>query len=345
MNEIPAISIVVPVYKAEPYLPACLNSILAQTFNDFELILVNDGSPDRSGEICDLYAKTDTRIKVIHQNNGGASSARNAGLKAATGKYLGWVDADDQISPEMYSCLLDLSERYHSDITECQYYMIHGENRKRSGVDEPLAYGTGDFILRQFFSAKMKPGLVTKLYRRDLWQDVQFPVGRNHQDCYVNMKFALMPLVYVRTSLPLYFYIIRKNSITTTLTSREIRQAIYLSDYTSSLTEIEGLNNLARKYLRRDALNRLMVRYFDVSVNSNLTNQYVYNHYIRKKFKLSLVKFLLFTDLPLKTKISYTLLLLNMKKLQIFFHHLLGKKKADMVIELQSNDTYLYSGQ
>lgn len=322
----PAISILVPVYKTEKYLQDCIESILSQTFTDFELILVNDGSPDKSGVICDEYALKDHRIKVIHKKNGGASSARNKGLDAAQGKYIGWVDSDDHIKPQMYEILYNLAESYNADITECQYLMINGNQTKRSGEPEGIVCGSGDFMLKQFFNSRMKPSLVTKIYKRDIWEGIRFPEGRIHQDCYVNMRFALMPLLYVRTSETLYNYIAREKSITTTLTHREIRQAIFLYDYTMDLIETVASTDLAKKFLARDAINRLMGRYFEVSVNSNLKNQYIYNHYIKKKIGHSLIRYLLLAELPLKTRMSYAFLLLNLRSLQKFLHKYLGVK-------------------
>ena len=102
----PTISIIVPVYKVEAYLDRCVQSILNQTFSDFELILVDDGSPDRCGQMCDAYAQGDRRVRVIHKKNGGLSDARNAGIDAARGEYLGFVDSDDEIAPDMYESLL-----------------------------------------------------------------------------------------------------------------------------------------------------------------------------------------------------------------------------------------------
>ena len=98
----PKISVIVPVYKVEPYLRKCLDSIVNQTYRNLQIILVDDGSPDNCGKICDEYAARDRRIEVIHQENGGISAARNAGLNLADGDYIGWVDSDDWIEPEMY---------------------------------------------------------------------------------------------------------------------------------------------------------------------------------------------------------------------------------------------------
>ena len=115
------ISIIIPVYKTEPYLRKCVDSVLAQTYTNLEVILVDDGSPDDCGKICDEYAAKDSRVKVIHKENGGLSSARNCGLDVATGKYIGFVDSDDWIDPDMYETLLGLLLRYDADIAEGSY--------------------------------------------------------------------------------------------------------------------------------------------------------------------------------------------------------------------------------
>ena len=114
---IPKISIIVPVYKVEKYLSRCIKSILRQTFTDFELILVDDGSPDKCPQMCDDWGKKDKRIRVIHKENGGLSSARNAGLRAARGEYIGFVDSDDWIACDMYEILYQLAKKYRADIT------------------------------------------------------------------------------------------------------------------------------------------------------------------------------------------------------------------------------------
>ncbi len=119
------ISIIVPVYKVEPYLRKCVDSILAQTFTDFEVILVDDGSPDNSGKICDEYASKDSRVRVIHKENGGLSSARNAGIDVARGKYLGFVDSDDYIEKDMYELLYDNIVKEQADLSICGIYDIY----------------------------------------------------------------------------------------------------------------------------------------------------------------------------------------------------------------------------
>ena len=117
----PLLSIIVPVYKVENYLPKCIDSILAQTFTDFELILVEDGSPDNCPALCDAAAEKDARVRVIHQKNGGLSAARNAGLDAARGAWIGFVDSDDYIAPEMYEVLHQAVQSTGADLALCDY--------------------------------------------------------------------------------------------------------------------------------------------------------------------------------------------------------------------------------
>ena len=113
------LSIIMPVYNAAKYLAGAVDSVLHQTFHKFELILVDDGSSDGSGELCDALASTDSRIRVIHQANAGVAAARNVGLDAAIGEYIGWVDSDDLVHPEMYRIMLTLMEQYSADIVQC----------------------------------------------------------------------------------------------------------------------------------------------------------------------------------------------------------------------------------
>ncbi|MEG0087047.1 MAG: glycosyltransferase, partial [Niameybacter sp.] len=117
----PTLSIIVPVYNVEKYLPKCIESILAQSFTDFEVILIDDGATDKSGEICEEYANKDTRIKIIHKENGGLSSARNAGIELSNGNYIGFVDSDDFIHPQMYEILLREARSSNSDVVICRY--------------------------------------------------------------------------------------------------------------------------------------------------------------------------------------------------------------------------------
>lgn len=133
-NEFPEISVIVPVYKVEKYLPKCIESILNQTFTNFELLLIDDGSPDRSGIICDEYALKDNRIRVVHKANGGVSSARNCGLNIAQGKYISFVDSDDWIEPDMYKKILNAIKLVDDNaLGVCNYKIVNETDGKFFG--------------------------------------------------------------------------------------------------------------------------------------------------------------------------------------------------------------------
>lgn len=184
----PKISIIIPVYKVEKYLERCLDSVLNQTLTDFELLLIDDGSPDRSGEICDAYAARDSRIVVIHQENGGPSKARNTGLDAARGDYIGFVDADDYIEPQMYETLYQNIIEYQADIS------VIGFRKVFDGYCRTAAYDRMERVLlnqkealwealrcRRFIMVPWD-----KLYRRELLQGHRFPVGMLYEDSVFN---------------------------------------------------------------------------------------------------------------------------------------------------------------
>ena len=126
----PKISIIVPVYKAETYLHRCVDSILAQTFTDWELLLIDDGSPDRSGEICDEYAKKDSRVRVIHKENGGVSSARQRGLDESIGEYTIHADPDDWVEPTMLEELYNKAKEEDVDMVICDFFQNNGRSQE-----------------------------------------------------------------------------------------------------------------------------------------------------------------------------------------------------------------------
>lgn len=138
----PEVSVIVPVYNAEEYLPRCINSIQKQTLTDIEIILINDGSQDNSGRICDEYASRDDRIKVIHQKNAGVSAARNAGMRAAKGRYIGFVDADDWVNPDMYEAMLSSASQNNADIVICDAQTVYSNGKAEQDTIVQLPQST-----------------------------------------------------------------------------------------------------------------------------------------------------------------------------------------------------------
>lgn len=170
------LSIIVPVYKTEKYLPRCIESILAQTVRDFELILVDDGSPDNSGRICDDYAGRYPNIKVVHKPNGGLTAARKSGMLAAEGKYVAFVDSDDWIDPDMYEVLVEQAERNGADIVSGGYVAEYDDHRERccNGVPSGVYAGSALEELKEdaVFSVRhmcqgVAPSTCTKVYLRE----------------------------------------------------------------------------------------------------------------------------------------------------------------------------------
>ena len=170
------ISVIVPIYNAASWLEACIDSILAQTYTDLEIILVNDGSTDGSGKICDLYAKKDHRIRVVHhQENMGVGQARNTGLDTATGDYIGWVDADDIVEPMMYERLVSAQ----ADISVCAHRQFGKGREVTRGFGKRARYTQRHEIMQLMSTG---PLLWDKLYRRKLWEGLRFPPCRVLED-------------------------------------------------------------------------------------------------------------------------------------------------------------------
>lgn len=166
MDNFPLISIIVPVYNVETFLRQCLDSIVTQTYKNLEIILVDDGSTDNSGKVCDEYAERDRRIKVIHKSNSGVSSARNVGLNVATGKYIGFVDGDDWIEPDMYEYLLSLCQNFQISIACCEYF----ENKYRLPFTCPRCFTAREWLAQA--SAPGSVGLV--LFKKDSIGSLRF---------------------------------------------------------------------------------------------------------------------------------------------------------------------------
>lgn len=212
-----AISVIVPVYRVEKYLPACIDSILNQTFTDFELILVDDGSPDRCPEICDETAKRDARVRVIHQANQGLSAARNAGIEAARGAWLSFVDSDDYIAPQFYEKLYQTAQRTDADCVMCS---VQNVDESGKSIDSALMrvadeVKTGQEVLQKIGRDDVTPYLTAwnKLYRRKLFNTLRYPAGRQNEDVFVFAELFCQVQRAACVAEPLYFYRKRIDSI------------------------------------------------------------------------------------------------------------------------------------
>ena len=211
------VSIIVPVYQVENYIRQCIDSILVQTFTDFELILVDDGSKDKSGQICDEYAVLDQRVKVIHKENGGLSDARNCGMDQAVGNYFMFVDSDDYIAPTMLEYLYKALMNKEADIAVCNFLHFFEEDRKRdfsTNIQSEVLSGAEIFYSRK---NERVYGIWTvawnKLYKRETLGNVRFRFGKYHEDEFWTNDIYQMDIKVVTIPECLYYYRQRDNSI------------------------------------------------------------------------------------------------------------------------------------
>lgn len=265
MIENPTISIIVPVYKAELYLSRCIDSILSQTFQDWECILVDDGSTDNSGSICDEYAMRDSRFRVIHKENGGVSSARQAGLDFAKGIYVIHADPDDYIDSYMFESLISYQKETDAELIIFDFYKIIS-NRKQTVVQRPHSLDNKQ-VLSDIIDGHIYASCWNKLIKRSLIikYGVKFPkdINLGEDKCFwVDLLRNSIKISYLPK--PLYYYdvTINNNSIVRTITSHSIESGIKMVSY------LEGL--LGANY--KTELNEVKIRLKLRALQSNLLN-------------------------------------------------------------------------
>lgn len=209
------VSVIIPIYNVELYLRRCLDSVLAQTYQNLEIILVDDGSPDRCGEICDEYAKADSRVRVIHQTNQGLSAARNAGIDVATGSFLAFIDSDDYVEERMIEVLLDNLRTYQAQISSCEHVDVYeGRPVPEAGLENSICELTPEQALAKFLiSTKVDVITWNKLYERKLFSDIRFPVGKLYEDHFTTYRLLDRARKIVHTQAQFYYYCKRCASI------------------------------------------------------------------------------------------------------------------------------------
>lgn len=216
------ISIIVPVYNIEKYIEKCIRSIISQTYQNLEIILVDDGSTDKSGKICDKYAQIDTRIFVIHKKNEGLSDARNSGLEVCKGRYIGFIDGDDWIANDMYEFLHRTLTEYQADIAVCGHYIEDDEGVYDSECSDGslIIYNCRDAVCTVVEDKEIHSYAWDKLYKRELFDGIRYPAGRYVQDIFTTYKVFGKASKVVCNNQPKYYYYQRKNSIQRTRGSK-----------------------------------------------------------------------------------------------------------------------------
>lgn len=211
----PLISVIVPIYNVEKYLARCVDSIVNQTYKNLEIILVDDGSPDRCPQMCDDYAEKDSRIKVVHKKNGGLSDARNAGIDVATGEYISFIDSDDYVSDDFFECLLDVMNKKNSDIAECSVVKLYEDNRFDEFSDDlsVKTYDTQDAMSALIAENPFHQHVWNKLYKTELVKDIPYAVGKLNEDEFWTYQVFGRANKVARLNKTMYYYFQRSSSI------------------------------------------------------------------------------------------------------------------------------------
>lgn len=244
----PKISIISPVYNVEKYIHRCVDSIIAQTFTDWELILVDDGSTDTSGTICNQYASQDSRIRVIHKQNGGVSAARQAGLDASRGEYVIHADPDDWVEPAMLEELYAKAKADEADMVICDYYTNSGDKQVLN-IQSPTDVSDNVQIIRDLFQ-QLHGSSWNKLVRRVCYSlyDISFPKGLNYcEDQLTIVRLLLSPIKVTYLNKAFYHYFDNPNSITRNYQRQQYDSRRYYADLLEQYLPLELKNQILRK--------------------------------------------------------------------------------------------------
>ena len=248
------ISIIIPVYKVEKYLEKCIESVLKQTYTNLQIILVDDGSPDNCGKICDEYAKKDPRIEVIHKVNGGLSDARNVGIAKAKGKYIGFVDSDDYIKEDMYEILINLIKEYDADVSICNLYdVIDGKEYIRNNENGIQEYSRLEILKEVLLDKNIQSYAWNKLYKKELFDEIKYPIGKKYEDIGTTFYVFEKCNKIVVTSEPEYYYLKRSDSLVNNVTESTVLDYtdIIIQRYLYTQKNIEELRKYNNYYLAK----------------------------------------------------------------------------------------------
>lgn len=315
----PLISIIVPVYKVEKYIENCIKSLINQTYKNLEIILIDDGSPDRSGEICDKYASLDNRIKVFHFENGGVSAARNKGVEYAKGDYIGFVDSDDWVDHDMYETLFRLINEYTADIAICGYREIYPDKvEEMSNKDikvmnnlEALELNILNDIDYQICTAPWN-----KLYKKEIVKNIKFPEGKVYEDIIFTTKALIESNKCVYQGISKYNYLAERTGSTMNMgfNSRSITDELPLLWDRINLLKDKDVDYLYK--LALDSFVSKLLYYYSMldlyghSSENNLNeiiNKYIQyvNNYSKDLNKVQRIKLRLFETMPNILKFFY----------------------------------------
>ncbi|MBQ2835559.1 MAG: glycosyltransferase [Clostridia bacterium] len=321
------ISVIVPIYNVEKYVKRCIDSIINQTYTNLEIILVDDGSPDNCGKICDEYAEKDARIKVIHKENGGLSDARNAGIDIAKGEYIAFVDSDDFIATNMYEVLYKNIKETNSDIAIANYYKFESEDEiVDASLDEKIiVYNKEEMFNHMYDDYLLTVVAWNKLYKREMFSELRYPVGKLIEDSAIIHYLIDKTTKIVITNLQLYFYYQRTNSIMNISKVALLDELDFVYDRVKFLEK----KNMKDSKVYYGTIDVYVNRFIELYCKFTETKQYpreLYKKYFKTMKKL--LKEYRFSSK--KRKFKYKLF--SFSKM-LYYILLKSKKKYDKIIE------------
>lgn len=230
------VTTIIPVYNVEDYLEQCIDSVINQTYKNIEIILIDDGSTDNSGIICDKYGQRDQRIRVIHKENGGLSSARNTGLDIMEGKYVYFLDSDDYLALDLIEVYVELIKKYNADIVQGTFYEFYGNVNKEPERNNPYVdkFTTEEALRSMLLDRKLVHAAAGSLYKSVLYNDIRFPLGLLYEDLATTYYVVAKSQKIIRCDDSRYFYRMRLGSI---MNSRVTEKDMVLLDIVDRVTD------------------------------------------------------------------------------------------------------------
>ncbi len=329
------ISVIIPVYNVEAYLPKCIESVICQTYSEIEIILVDDGSTDESGAICDSYALKDKRILVFHKENGGLSDARNYGLAKAQGDYIAFIDGDDYIAPEMLQLLYEKMQTDHSDMAVCSYYFVDEKGNLlvaqngESPIYDEILFGNDAIHKLEHHKKWYFTVAWNKLYRSCIFRDIKFPQNKCHEDEYVahHIFHKCKKISFVGKEL--YFYVQRQGSITNT---ESLVHKLYFAEAMLERAVFAAEHDLQE--LIRICLDDL-IQIIYCSCGQEKSSDYKKSlNLFQKKCRKVLIR-VLNSSIPVSEKLRYCVLCIDINLLNDIHNTLVDRKKRKFSRNIQ----------
>lgn len=311
------ISIIIPVYNMEKYLNNCLDSVINQSYSNLEILLIDDGSTDRSSKICKEYSKKDNRIKYYKKKNGGLSSARNYGINKCTGKYIGFIDSDDIIHKDMFKILYNNIIKSNADMSICEVTRFNKEPNYYI-TDNYQIYNNIDVLKIILEDRKIFNFAVNKLYKKELIKDIKFPLNKVQEDVGTIYKFIINTKKIVYTESRLYGYYTRNDSLSNFLTKKFIYDYFELLDIRAKDLKEYNLNN----YIELNKANVILGIFINISFNKDILKDKEIKKYLDNKLKELKILYKNIRNInTLKSNILICILLFNQNIFYIFYKY------------------------